>query len=98
MGAHGVDARDVEIRERCCMVSTIGNVFQALALVFALVSAVLLVASGKVASTGAAGSGAAPSTAPEPSVPIARMRHAGQAFVYASFALLTACEIGRAHV
>lgn len=73
------------------MVSTIGNVFQALALVFALVSAVLLVASGKVASTGAAGSGAAPSTAPEPSVPIARMRHAGQAFVYASFALLTAC-------
>ena len=72
------------------MVSTIGNVFQALALVFALVSAVLLVASGKVASTGAAGSGAAPSTAPEPSVPIARMRHAGQAFVYASFALLTA--------
>lgn len=73
------------------MVSTIGNVFQALALVFALVSAVLLVAIGKVASTGAAGSGAAPSTAPEPSVPIARMRHAGQAFVYASFALLTAC-------
>lgn len=73
------------------MVSTIGNVFQALALVFALVSAVLLVASGKVASTGAAGSGAALSAAPESSVPIARMRHAGQAFVYASFALLTAC-------
>ena len=53
------------------MTSTLGNTLQSLALVFSVVSALMLIAGSKR--------------------PSSRPARTGYAFVYASFALLTAC-------
>lgn len=53
------------------MTSTLGNTLQSLALVFSVVSALMLIAGSKR--------------------PSSRLARTGYAFVYASFALLTAC-------
>lgn len=70
------------------MLSTLGNVLQALGLVFSLVSAALLIASVKIDPCPAGDSGSVGAGRQHLAL---RMRRAGYAFVYVSFFSLTAC-------
>ena len=71
------------------MLSTLGNVLQAIALVLALASAVLLIAGAKLAPIPAGTSHA--TSAPGRAHAAARMRDLGYMLTYVTFALLTAC-------
>ena len=71
------------------MLSTLGNVLQAIALVLALASAVLLIAGAKLAPIPVGTSHA--TSAPGRAHAAARMRDLGYMLTYVTFALLTAC-------
>ena len=71
------------------MLSTLGNVLQAIALALALASAVLLIAGAKLAPIPAGTSHA--TSAPGRAHAAARMRDLGYMLTYVTFALLTAC-------
>ena len=71
------------------MLSTLGNVLQAIALVLALASAVLLIAGAKFAPIPVGTSHA--TSAPGRAHAAARMRDLGYMLTYVTFALLTAC-------
>ena len=71
------------------MLSTLGNVLQAIALALALASAVLLIAGAKLAPIPAGTSHA--TSAPGRARAAARMRDLGYMLTYVTFALLTAC-------
>lgn len=71
------------------MLSTLGNVLQAIALVLALASAVLLIAGAKLAPIPVGTSRA--TSAPDRARAAARMRDLGYMLTYVTFALLTAC-------
>ena len=71
------------------MLSTLGNVLQAIALVLALASAVLLIAGAKLAPIPVGTSHA--TSAPGRVHAAARMRDLGYMLTYVTFALLTAC-------
>ena len=71
------------------MLSTLGNVLQAIALVLALASAVLLIAGAKLAPIPVGTSHA--TSAPGRAHAASRMRDLGYMLTYVTFALLTAC-------
>ena len=71
------------------MLSTLGNVLQAIALVLALASAVLLIAGAKLAPIPVGTSHA--TSAPGRAHAAARVRDLGYMLTYVTFALLTAC-------
>lgn len=71
------------------MLSTLGNVLQAIALALALASAVLLIAGAKLAPIPAGTSHA--TSAPDRARAASRMRDLGYMLTYVTFALLTAC-------
>lgn len=71
------------------MLSTLGNVLQAIALALALASAVLLIAGAKLAPIPAGTSHA--TSAPGRARAASRMRDLGYMLTYVTFALLTAC-------
>ena len=71
------------------MLSTLGNVLQAIALALALASAVLLIAGAKLAPIPAGASHA--TSAPDRARAALRMRDLGYMLTYVTFALLTAC-------
>ena len=71
------------------MLSTLGNVLQAIALALALASAVLLIAGAKLAPIPVGTSHA--TSAPGRAHAAARMRDLGYMLTYVTFALLTAC-------
>ena len=71
------------------MLSTLGNVLQAIALALALASAVLLIAGAKLAPIPAGTSRA--TSAPDRARAASRMRDLGYMLTYVTFALLTAC-------
>ena len=73
------------------MLSTLGNVLQAIALVLALASAVLLIAGAKLAPIPVGTSHA--TSAPGRAHAAARMRDLGYMLTYVTFALLTACVV-----
>ena len=71
------------------MLSTLGNVLQAIALALALASAVLLIAGAKLAPIPVGTSHA--TSAPDRARAASRMRDLGYMLTYVTFALLTAC-------
>ena len=73
------------------MLSTLGNVLQAIALALALASAVLLIAGAKLAPIPVGTSHA--TSAPGRARAAARMRDLGYMLTYVTFALLTACVV-----